>query len=640
MASRLKALLRRDKTASPLSEHDSLRRTLVRRQKVVDRLLAFSPHLRTLLLVAGLVYTLALPCKELGRKHYISENALQPGHVNTYWNWADVHVADAYADKVAQWSRQEVSGQQRSRGIKLAFEELGLSTAQQGYTFALPNSSSLSGINTYAILPAPKTDGAEALVLSASWLSRATNEDGSRRVNTRGVALVLALANYFKKHSMWSKDIIFLVSDGYADGAQAWLDSYHGFGQSNLEAEELALTTGAVWAALGLDYPHHSFSHVGMFYEGANGNLPNLDFLNSASRILRGMNIPTLLHSYDPASTSALPSFLRSLPLTDHPEVQRYAHAARTLFHQVALTADGRILGPEGTFGKYRIDAITLHGIPAEGPHGFHVLGRAVESLFRSLNNLLERFHQSFFLYLMTSVDSFVAVGNYLAAPILLGAGLTVEGLMTWAAAAGTTTAKGAKEVPHGARPLVNAAVVVVGAAAAGAAQLRLVEAVDPTAPIHEYLPPFLLGLNLVLPLLLSCLVSPRSPTRAAHLSLTLRAMALLLSGLLVSTLATLNFGLALVVALHLCAVLLLLAPVARRVPRSRRVARRAQQVGLAAVSPMGLWVVWRVVGRQAAERWATDLLRDWHVGGGWSLPLAVGVVGPLGVVSATAALL
>ena len=57
-------------------------------------------------------------------------------------------------------------------------------------------------------------------------------------------------------------------------------------------------------------------------------------------------------------------------------------------------------------------------------------------------------------------------------------------------------------------------------------------------------------------------------------------------------------------------------------------------------MSPTGLWVVWRVVGRAQAERWAAEVLRDWHVGGGWSLPLAVGVVGPLGVVSATAALL
>lgn len=55
-----------------------------------------------------------------------------------------------------------------------------------------------------------------------------------------------------------------------------------------------------------------------------------------------------------------------------------------------------------------------------------------VESIFRSLNNLLERFHQSFFLYLMTSVDSFIAVGNYLAAPILISAGMTISGLTLW----------------------------------------------------------------------------------------------------------------------------------------------------------------------------------------------------------------
>lgn len=81
MATRLKALLGRGTPTAPLSEQASLRRALVRRQKLVDRLFAFAPHLRTLLLVAGLAYTLALPYKGLGRKHYISENALQPGHV-------------------------------------------------------------------------------------------------------------------------------------------------------------------------------------------------------------------------------------------------------------------------------------------------------------------------------------------------------------------------------------------------------------------------------------------------------------------------------------------------------------------------------------------------------------------------------
>lgn len=53
----------------------------------------------------------------------------------------------------------------------------------------------------YGILQAPKTDGAESLVLGASWLSRALDEEGNRRVNARGIATVLAVANYLKSPS-------------------------------------------------------------------------------------------------------------------------------------------------------------------------------------------------------------------------------------------------------------------------------------------------------------------------------------------------------------------------------------------------------------------------------------------------------
>lgn len=56
----------------------------------------------------------------------------------------------------------------------------------------------VSGVNTYAILQAPKTDGAEAVVLSASWLSRALDSEGNKSVNRRGVATLLAVANYLK----------------------------------------------------------------------------------------------------------------------------------------------------------------------------------------------------------------------------------------------------------------------------------------------------------------------------------------------------------------------------------------------------------------------------------------------------------
>ena len=29
-------------------------------------------------------------------------------------------------------------------------------------------------------------------------------------------------------YSYWAKDIVFVISDGYLDGIQAWLGAYHG----------------------------------------------------------------------------------------------------------------------------------------------------------------------------------------------------------------------------------------------------------------------------------------------------------------------------------------------------------------------------------------------------------------------------
>jgi len=49
---------------------------------------------------------------------------------------------------------------------------------------------------------------------------------------------------------------------------------------------------------------------------------------------------------------------------------------------------------------------------------------RLVEGVIRSVNNLLEKFHQSFFLYLLTSANKFVSVGVYMIAFALLVAPL------------------------------------------------------------------------------------------------------------------------------------------------------------------------------------------------------------------------
>lgn len=54
----------------------------------------------------------------------------------------------------------------------------------------------IEGVNAYAILASPRAPRNEAMVISASWLSRTGEGDGT--LNLRGVSTVLALARFLK----------------------------------------------------------------------------------------------------------------------------------------------------------------------------------------------------------------------------------------------------------------------------------------------------------------------------------------------------------------------------------------------------------------------------------------------------------
>lgn len=64
---------------------------------------------------------------------------------------------------------------------------------------------------------------------------------------------------------------------------------------------------------------------------------------------------------------------------------------------------------------RFGIEAITLEGFKKFGKEteaNFYQVGRIVESIVRSLNNLLERFHQSYFFYLLPSTDRYISIGK------------------------------------------------------------------------------------------------------------------------------------------------------------------------------------------------------------------------------------
>lgn len=59
-------------------------------------------------------------------------------------------------------------------------------------------------------------------------------------------------------------------------------------------------------------------------------------------------------------------------------------------------------------------------------------LGRLIEGSFRSLNNLLEHLHQSFFFYLIMGKDRFVSIGTYLPSAMLIAANFTIMAVYLW----------------------------------------------------------------------------------------------------------------------------------------------------------------------------------------------------------------
>lgn len=62
---------------------------------------------------------------------------------------------------------------------------------------------------------------------------------------------------------------------------------------------------------------------------------------------------------------------------------------------------------------RYRIEALTITGKPGKR-HKLQAVGELVESVFRSINNLLEALHQSFFFYILPSTDRYISIGVYM----------------------------------------------------------------------------------------------------------------------------------------------------------------------------------------------------------------------------------
>ncbi|KAF8428758.1 Gaa1-like protein [Tirmania nivea] len=490
------------------------------------RILTVLPYLSALCVVVGITWLLLLPLESNSRRTYISENALLPGQASTYFGGSEQNIFWAYRHEVADLAN--ATDAKRVEVLGNIFAAAGLKVGRQKYTYTA-SGQTYSGENVYAILQAPRGDATEATVLSAPW----KNLDDIQ--NTGGVALVTTLARYLKRWSVWSKDIIFLITSDSLAGPQAWVDAYHDQHTANPGVESLPLKSGAIQGAIVLDYPSGgNFESIHIVYDGVNGQLPNLDLVNTAGNVaLHHFGIrPTLQEMWDHNDS--------------------YKDRLRTMLRGMVNQGLGHARGGHSVFVPYHVDAVTVQ-VHGDGWHNEVSLGRFLESMFRSLNNLLEHFHQSFFFYLLMAQKRFVSIGTYLPSAMLIAVNFTLGAIGLWvdslsSSPLATASSTGKSTSPTTAaieRDLCFPLTTVLTLHFLGILPLTLFNHL----PTRLFTPTFsaFLFINLVLPFLLSSTLTHFIPaaTRERQLKL-IKCFSLLFLGMALSALATLNFSLAL----------------------------------------------------------------------------------------------
>lgn len=380
--------------------------TLEGRQKVFTFIVLRVRWISTLLFLGGIAWLLVLPDERFNIPTRISENALLPGQVQTHFGGSDYKVLNAFRNEIRIWEQAE-GDEERLAGIESIFRNTGMRSARQRYNVSL-GTRKYSGTNVYGLLEAPRGDATEALVLNAAW----KNRDGV--VNEGGINQLLALARYFRRWSLWSKDILFVVPADRDFGSQAWIDAYHE--NHNVDSvESLTLTSGVIHAGVDIDWygPENRYNDINIKYEGSNGQLANLDLVNSAIHIAKHQ--------------------LGIMPYIQQTRTDDYASRIMIMLKALANQAHGLPTGSHSPFIPYKIDIISIEveGVQ-DGHHDDSSLGRVFESIFRTLNNILEHLHASFFFYILINTHRFVSIGTYLPSAMLIALCYTLNGLSSY----------------------------------------------------------------------------------------------------------------------------------------------------------------------------------------------------------------
>lgn len=349
--------------------------------------------------ISAVIFLLQLALDGQYRHTYISENAMMPGQAHTFFRESEWNFVRGYRNEVVNMMNYSLN--EKTKAVEELLIGMGYKTNILEYTD--PSTGEVKP-TLYAIYHVPKGDDTEAMVLATPW--NAT--DG--RLNVGALSLTLGLARYFRRMSIWAKNIIIVFPQDGGDALRHWVDAYH---------TSLENTAGSIESAIVLDNPS-SRDHIGYIeleYAGVNGQLPNLDYVNTIVQVAENEGIKVSLN-HTPFGQLWTNDF--------------YSRVVALIGGIFDIAGSGiKDFGNAQAFSGWNIQAVTLRA--KEGDRNdITSLGRIVESTFRSVNNLLEKFHQSYFFYLLLGPKTFVSIGMYLPAGALTAASFLVASLNAW----------------------------------------------------------------------------------------------------------------------------------------------------------------------------------------------------------------
>ena len=362
---------------------------------------------------------------QFSHRIYLSENALSPFSASVGYSTEDLKFA-AFTSIEYSVFQKELNQNKLSRAewssrtadwICDKLRGLGLNMDTEKTSFGHD-----SGQNTYlitSVLHPLRATNTESILLGVKYHRTSVKE----RVIT-DLGLGISLLRYFSRSNWLAKDVILLVSENFESDVEKLIQLRAlDFWVGNYMSEPHA---GVIEAALHLQVSNNTFHRLHISSDSGSAFLPNLDLVNMITFVANyRTSTPVSIASNSPHAAqlklqnSSCGGSGRFFSLIDFMLTQAFAPSisAHSIFNAYSIHSVTLIAENHGSQAK-------LHGSANCKFKELSILelGKTVEAVVRSLSNLLERFHQSFYFYLRPSTFEYIAIGDYYIffAPVFL----------------------------------------------------------------------------------------------------------------------------------------------------------------------------------------------------------------------------